>query len=158
MALAIEREQTTYSSQLMVAGTVLADPEPMPARMIRGCIALAFTACVLAVAWSHRLVDPVKGSELSHMALALQREPNAYRSQLMVAGAVLADTEPMLARLIRGCIALAFTATVPAVACSHRLAEPVKGQRAQLHDTGVATRANCVQIATDATGGGPGRP
>ena len=25
-------------------------------------------------------------------------------------------------------------------------------------DTGVATRAKCVQIATDATGGGPGRP
>ena len=60
MALAMEREQTTYSSQLMVAGAVLADPEPMPARLIRGCIALAFTACVLAVACSHRLADTVK--------------------------------------------------------------------------------------------------
>ena len=75
----------------------------------------------------------------------------------MRVGAVLADTEPTLARLVRGCIALAFTASVPADQSSPRLAEPVKGQRAQLHDTGVATRANCVQIATDATWGGPGR-
>ena len=49
MALAMEREQTTYSSLLMVAGTVLADPEPMLARLLRGCIALAFTAGVRAV-------------------------------------------------------------------------------------------------------------
>ena len=109
----------------MVAGTVLADPEPMLARLVRGCIALAFTACVLAVACSHCLADTVKGGELSHMALALQREPNAYRSQLMVAGAVL-PPEPMLARLIRGCIALAFTATVPADQSSHRLADIIK--------------------------------
>jgi hypothetical protein len=74
MALAMEREQTTYSSQLMVAGTVLADPEPMPARLIRGCIALAFTASVLAVSCSHRLADTVKGGELSYMALAMERE------------------------------------------------------------------------------------
>ena len=46
------------------------------------------------------------------MALALQREPTAYCSQLMVAGMVLADPELMLARLVRGCIALAFTAFV----------------------------------------------
>ena len=43
------------------------------------------------------------------MALALQRKPTAYRSLLMLAGAVLADPEPMLSRLVRGCIALAFT-------------------------------------------------
>ena len=55
------------------------------------------------------------------MPLALlQLEPTAYSSLLMVAGAVLADPEPMLARLVRGCIALAFTACVLAVACSHR--------------------------------------
>ena len=48
------------------------------------------------------------------MALALQREPTACRSLLMVAGAVLADPESMLARLVRGCIALALTASVPA--------------------------------------------
>ena len=60
MALALQREPTAYCSQLMVAGTVLADPEPMPARLIRGCIALTFTASVLAVACSHRLADTVK--------------------------------------------------------------------------------------------------
>ena len=32
----------------MVAGAVLANPEPMLARLVRGCIALAFTACVRA--------------------------------------------------------------------------------------------------------------
>ena len=55
----------------MVAGTVLADPERMLARLERGCIALAFTAGVRAVATSHRLADPVKGGELSYMALAM---------------------------------------------------------------------------------------
>ena len=47
----------------------------------------------------------VKDGELSYMALAMEREHTAYRSVLMVAGAVLADPEPMLARLVRGCIA-----------------------------------------------------
>ena len=42
------------------------------------------------------------------MALALQREQTAYRSLLMVSGAVLADPEPMLSRMVRGYIALAF--------------------------------------------------
>ena len=68
--------------------------------------------------------------------LALQREPTAHRSLLMRLGAVLADPEPMLARLVRSCIALAFTACVLAVACSHRLADTVKGERAQLHGRG----------------------
>ena len=76
---------------------------------------------------SHRRADTVKGSELSYMTLALQRETTAYRSLLMRLGAVLADPEPMLARLVRGCIAVAFTAGVRAVATSHRLADPVKG-------------------------------
>ena len=120
MALALQREPTVYRSLLMVAGAVLTDSEPMLARLVRGCIALAFTACVLAVACSqHRLVDAVKGGELSSMALALQCEPTAYRSLLMVAGAVLANPEPMLARLGRGCIALAFTACVPTDQSSH---------------------------------------
>ena len=57
MALAMEREQTTYSSLLMVAGTALADPEPMLARLIRGCIALAFTATVPADQSSQRHAD-----------------------------------------------------------------------------------------------------
>ena len=123
MALALQREPTAYRSLLMRPGAALADPE----RLVRGCIALAFTAGVHAVATSHRLADPVKGSELSYMTLALQREPTAYRSLLMRPGAVLTDPEPMLARLVRGCIALAFTANVRAVATSHRLADPVKG-------------------------------
>ena len=45
----------------------------------------------------------------------------------MLSGAVLADPEPMLARLVRGCIAMAFAASVAAVACIHRLADTVKG-------------------------------
>ena len=40
---------------------------------------------------SHRHADAVKGDELSYMALALQREPTAYRSLLMRLGAVLDD-------------------------------------------------------------------
>ena len=41
----------------------------------------------------------MKGGELSYMALAMQRESNAYRSLLMQLGGVLADPEPVLARL-----------------------------------------------------------
>ena len=51
------------------------------------------------------------------MALALQREQTAYRSLLMVSGAVLADPEPMLSRLVRGCITLHCLRT-------HRTLEP----------------------------------
>ena len=127
MALALEREPTAYRSLMTRAGVVLCDPEPMLSRLVRGCIALAFTAGVRAVATSHRLADPVKGSELSYMTLALQREPTAYRSLMMRLGAVLGDPEPMLSRLVGGCIALAFIACVLAVACSHRLADTIKG-------------------------------
>ena len=49
------------------------------------------------------------------MALAMEREPTAFSSLLMVAGAVQADSEPMLSRVTRDCIALAFTAPVPAM-------------------------------------------
>ena len=107
MTPAMQREPTAYRSLLTRAGAVLADPEPMLSRLVRGCIALAFTACVLVVACSHRLADPVKGVKLSYMTLALQREPTAYRSLLTRAGAVLADPEPVLARLIRGGLAVA---------------------------------------------------
>ena len=48
------------------------------------------------------------------MALAMQREETTYRSLLMRYGVVLADPEPMIARLVCGCIAMAFTASVPA--------------------------------------------
>ena len=106
-AVEMEREQIVYSLLLTLAGAVLADPEPMLSRLVRGCIALAFTACVLAVACIHRLADPVKGGELSYMALAMERELTAYRSLLMRQGAVLADARPMLARLVRGIVAMA---------------------------------------------------
>ena len=58
----------------MVAGVVLAGAERMLARLVRSCIALAFTACVLADLSSHCHADTVKGGELSYMTLALQRE------------------------------------------------------------------------------------
>ena len=50
--------------------------------------------------------------ELSYMALAMQREQFTYISLLFLAGAVLADSEPMLTCLVRGCIAMPFTACV----------------------------------------------
>ena len=159
MALALKRKRIVCNSLLKMAGAVPADREPVRPRLVRGCIALAFTACVLAVACSHRLADPVKGSELSYMTLTLQREPTAYRSLLMRLGPVLTDPELMLARLVRGCIALAFTACVLAVACSHRPADPVKGSELSLlHGSSNGTRANRAQLAADATWGGPGRP
>ena len=76
MALAMKREQSTYVSLRILAGVVPPDPESISTRLVRGCnhIALAFTACVLAVARSHRLADTVKGGELSCTALALKRE------------------------------------------------------------------------------------
>ena len=70
MALAMEREHTAYCSLLMVAGVVLASPERMLARLVRSCIPLSFTACVLAVACSHR-----------HALLSLIHFP-MYRNEL----------------------------------------------------------------------------
>ena len=72
---------------------VLADPEPMPSRLIRGRIALAFTACIPAR--NHRLADTVKRGELSYTTLAMEREHIACSSLLRLVGAVLADPEPM---------------------------------------------------------------
>ena len=128
MTPAMQREGSTCRSLLTRARAVPADLEPMQARLVRGCIARAFTACVLPDACRHRLAGAVKGSKLSYMTPAMQREPTAYRSLLTRARAVLADPEPMQARLVRGCIARAFTACVLAVACSHRHhADAVKG-------------------------------
>ena len=112
----MEHEQLAHGSLLPLAGAVLAIPEPMLSRLVRGCIALAFTACVHAVASSDRLADTVKGSELSYAAPAMEREGIAHCSLLQLAGAVLAGSEPILSRLVRGCIALTFTAGVRAVA------------------------------------------
>ena len=127
MTLPLQREPTAYRSLLVVAEAVLANPEPMLSRLVRSCIALAFTASVPADACSHCHVDAVKGGKLSYMGLALQRDPTAGRSLLMVAEAVLADPQPMLTRVVRSCIALAFTACVPADACIHRHVDSVKG-------------------------------
>ena len=57
MALTLICEQPPYSSLLMLAGAVLTDPEPMLARLVRGCIAMAFTASGPADQSSHHLVD-----------------------------------------------------------------------------------------------------
>ena len=118
MALALQRETTAYRLLPMRPRAVLADPKPMLTRLVRGCIALAVAARVRADACTHRLADAVKGGKLSYMALALQREPTAYRLLPMRPRAVLADPKPMLARLVRGYIALAVTARVCADACS----------------------------------------
>ena len=85
----------------------------MQARLVRGCIAMAFTARVGAVACSHLIADAVKGGELSYMTPAMEREQTTYSSLLTLAGAVVADPEPMQARLVRGCIAMAFAACMP---------------------------------------------
>ena len=66
----------------------------------------------------------------------------------------MADAEPMLARLVRSWIAMAFLAGVPAspyMRCR-------QGRRAQLHGTRDGTRANRVQLATGAGGGGRDQP
>ena len=70
----------------------------MLSRLVRGCIALAFTACVpdvacmLAIGY---LADTrVKGGELSYTALAMEREQIAYSSLLLLAGAVPTAPEP----------------------------------------------------------------
>ena len=105
MALALIYEQTTYSSLLMLAGAALAAVQLMLARLVRGCIAMVFTACVPADQSSHHPADTVKGGELSYMALALICEQTTYNS--LLAGAALAAVQLMLAWLVRGCIAMA---------------------------------------------------
>ena len=75
----------------------------------------------------HRLADTVKGDKVRYMTLAMERERTASRSLVMRSRAVLADSEPMQARLVRGCITTAFTASVPADQSSHRLAHTAKG-------------------------------
>ena len=156
----MQREPTAYRSLLMVAGAVLADPEPMIARLVRGCIALAFTATVPADQSSHHHADAVKGGELSYTILAMKRKGIMHSSLLQLTGAVLAGPEPMLPRLVRGCIALAFTACVLAVGlhAATALLIPRQGQLAQLHDTSDATRATHVQIATGTCWVGHGWP
>ena len=61
---------------------------------------------------SHHLADTVKGGQLSYPIPAMQREQRTYRSLLARVGAVMAYPEPMLPRLVRGCIAITLTALV----------------------------------------------
>ena len=75
----------------------------------------------------HCVTNSVKGSDLGYMSQPIQRKQTAYSSVLMLAGAVMAGPEPMLTRLERGCIALAFTARVAVDACMHRLADALEG-------------------------------
>ena len=74
----MKRRHVACSSQLRLIGAVLTSPEQMLSRLVRGCIALAFTACVHAVACSHILADAVKGGELSYMALAMERDASIW--------------------------------------------------------------------------------
>ena len=78
MALAMELEQSACSSLLTLFRAAHAGPQPMPFRLVRGCIAMAFNARVRAVASSHRCAVTVKGTELSHMASAKQLEPISF--------------------------------------------------------------------------------
>ena len=73
MALALEREQTVCRSLLTLTGTVVAGPEPITACLARGCIALAFTARVHAVARSHDRLAEVMPSREARSATRHQR-------------------------------------------------------------------------------------
>ena len=61
------------------------------------------------------------------MDIAIVCEQTVYSLLLMLAGAGLANPEPMLTRLTRGCIATAFTASVRTDQASYRRADTVKG-------------------------------
>ena len=74
----------------------------------------------------------------------MEREHIVCSSLLTLMAAVLADPEPMPARLVRGSIALAFTACVPARNQSTALLIYRQGRRAQVHDTSDETRAHRV--------------
>ena len=94
----------------------------MLSRLVRGCIALVFFS-LLAYSLLHAatalLIPSRAASSASYTTVAMEREQIVYSSLLTLAGMVLADPEPMLARLVRGFIALAFTACVPALlACT----------------------------------------
>ena len=55
--VAMEREHIACSSLLRLAGAVLADPDPMPGRLVRGYIALAFTCLRTGTQPYHSLAD-----------------------------------------------------------------------------------------------------
>ena len=85
----------------MLEGAALADPEPVLARLVRGCIAMVFTASVPADQSSHRRADTASSSTW-HWRCNASKPRTACYCVLMLAGAVQADPEPMLG-MIRGC-------------------------------------------------------
>ena len=87
----MEREQTAYRPLLPLEGALPADPQPSPLRLLRGCIAMPFTAGVRAVASRHRLADAVKGGELSGTAADSggPGQPKADRKLRLVRGLIL---------------------------------------------------------------------
>ena len=67
------------------------------------------------------------------MQIAIACEDTAYSLLLMLTGVILADPKLMLASLVRGCIGMAFTASVPNDQSSHRLGCSYRqGRRAHL--------------------------
>ena len=89
---------------------------------------------------SQRLADTFNGGQLSCMALAMAREPTAFRSLLIRPGAVLAAPGAILARLVRGHIALAVSARVPAVADTFSTSAPADCGELSFPRTAVAHR------------------
>ena len=89
MTLALQREPTAYISLLMRLGAVLADSEPMLARLVRAAALPwpSLLACPLLHA-ATALLNPSRGSELSYTAVAMEREQIVYSSLLTLAGAV----------------------------------------------------------------------
>ena len=128
---------------------VLLRPELIPPRLRRGCIAIDL----------HHLADAVKGAKLRYMTLAMEsRERDGARSVLLLAGAVLARREPIPPRLGRGCIAIAFTAGVRAVASMHHLADAAKGVKLRYMTLAMERERDGAQIGTAADWGGAAPP
>ena len=77
----------------MLTGAVLADSKPMSAILVSGWIAIAHHGLYSLLAYPH----------LRENARA-NRKQTVYSSLLMLAGAILADPEPMSASLVSGCL------------------------------------------------------
>ena len=97
------------------------------------------------------------------MQIAVSCETTAYKSLLVLSWAARADPEPILARLVRGCIAMAFTASAPAEQMSNPATALLMPSRAASSATShwscnASKPCTVVQIATDAGRGGPYRP
>ena len=90
---------------------------PPTLTMLHGIMTLAALSTLLERAWrvdalvlvccSQLLADTFNGGQLSCMALAMAREPTAFRSLRIRPGAILTDPGALLARLLRGWLASA---------------------------------------------------